>query len=498
MSSRWVYAVAGLLILSAAYGCYCQAPLIWDGAYQFDVTLAQQFPYVYKSRFHTFFLWYPTVWASHVTSNVNVLQAIYGLPFLLAPVVGLLLSWWMVKKHAPHLIMWVIFGVAAATVPGQIFVINDSYFQLHLFWPLFVSVFVPLTWPKRIVLAILAVFQMVHPVGVLLLLGGAVAGGLVAYFDREHRKRLLTRSAVMLLLCGLAGFKIYLSNHIPSWIDDYAKQEATWANAWRCWVAAVWGTPLHGLVMMWGAAVLVFIQPIVRGRNRTLAMWCGVLAVVCVVRGASVWFYWAHGPKCLWGGAIDYRRWVGPLAVPFFLLATFEVIRRSRQASDPGAGASEPAGRIRGPVGVMVAMVFAITLGMQYTTFHQHTRLLMAAVRDYPRAIVPDTDPSLWFVNHSPLAHWGAGNYVTAMQGKTPEKMFLDATQEKIIRDKFFDGPQSEAERSAMGWWYYDRQPDQPPGPMGWFDFRPALARAKAEQHLPSRREKGKVLDGIP
>jgi hypothetical protein len=135
---------------------------------------------------------------------------------------------------------------------------------------------------------------------------------------------------------------------------------------------------------------------------------------------------------------------------------------------------------------------------MQYTTFHQRTSLLMAAVRDYPRAIVPDTDPDLGFVNHSPLAHWAAGNYVAAMQGKTPGKMFLDATQEKILRDKYFDGPQSQEERSAMGWWYYAGQPDQQPGPMGWFDFRPALARAKAEQYLSTKREKGKVLDGIP
>src|SRR5580658_6991312 len=99
MSARYVYAVVAILALTAAYACWCRAPLIWDGAYQFNATLIMPRPYFYLTRFHTFFLWYPTVWASGFTSNVDLLQTIYGLPFLLAPVVALLLSWWMVGKH---------------------------------------------------------------------------------------------------------------------------------------------------------------------------------------------------------------------------------------------------------------------------------------------------------------------------------------------------------------------------------------------------------------
>ena len=38
MSSRYVYAIAAILTLSAGYGCWCRAPLIWDGAYQFSNT----------------------------------------------------------------------------------------------------------------------------------------------------------------------------------------------------------------------------------------------------------------------------------------------------------------------------------------------------------------------------------------------------------------------------------------------------------------------------
>ena len=215
MSSRYVYAIAAILMLSVVHACMCRASLIWDGAYQFCMTLAMQHPYVYKARFHTFFLWWPTVWASYFTSNPKILQAVYGLPFLMAPVAGLLLSWWIVRNHAPNLIIWVIFGVAIGTLPGQIFVINDSIFQQHLFWPVFLGLFVPLTWPKRIVLGVLAVFQFVHPLGAMLFLGAAIAAGLVAIADRPRRRSLFIGMGVMIALCVLALAKIVISKHVP-------------------------------------------------------------------------------------------------------------------------------------------------------------------------------------------------------------------------------------------------------------------------------------------
>ena len=552
MSCRYVYWAAAILLLSAAYACYCQAPLIWDGAYQFDMTLALQRPYVYLTRFHTFFLWYPTVWASRVTDNVNVLQAVYGLPFLLAPVTGLLLSWWMVRREAPGLILWVVFGILT-TVGGQIFVINDSFFQLHLFWPLFVAMFVRLTWPQKFILGILAVFQFAHPLGVLLMGGTAVAAALVAIVDRENRLRLLGRAGAMFFLCLLAAAKIVIANHLPQWTDAYAQDEATWANAVARWRAAVSGTPLRGMVWLWAAGAATFVQPLL-ARRRGWARAAGVIACLCLARSASYWLFWAHGPVCLWGGAIDYRRWVGPLAAPFFIFATAEVIlaavrhraagRDQRCAEEfvgsantaptpdagsnvaesgssaslrTGVGGSLPndeatfrsdcafsdtrasdAPSIRGPLAVLCALLFAVTLGMQYTTWHQRAMQLMQAVAGYGAVIVPNADPALAFVDHSPLAHWATGNYVSAMLGKQPAKLFLDEQTEKQIRGKYFDPTIPEADRSKMGWSYYAAQPDAPPGPGGWFDFRPALAQAGRESAMPSRREPGKILNGIP
>src|SRR4029453_10473450 len=130
-------------------------------------------PYAYETRLHSYLLWEPLVWLSHHTTNLHALQLALGLPFCLAPVVGLLASWWMVRRHAPWLIIWAIFGIAAAPLPGQIFVINDSIFQQHLFWPVFLSLFVPLTTMQVTVLQLLVLFQFSHQIGAVLLGGAA-------------------------------------------------------------------------------------------------------------------------------------------------------------------------------------------------------------------------------------------------------------------------------------------------------------------------------------
>ena len=46
--------------------------------------------------------------------------------------------------RAPHVMLWALFGTAAAMLPGQIFMINDSIFQMHLFWPVFLAALLPL------------------------------------------------------------------------------------------------------------------------------------------------------------------------------------------------------------------------------------------------------------------------------------------------------------------------------------------------------------------
>src|SRR5688500_13629829 len=106
MSSRAVAITVSLLAISAILACILELPLIWDGGSQLAVTLLEQRPFVYLTRVHTWFMWWPTVWVSRVTENQSALLLAYGLPFLLAPAVSFAASWWFVRRQAPSLVVW--------------------------------------------------------------------------------------------------------------------------------------------------------------------------------------------------------------------------------------------------------------------------------------------------------------------------------------------------------------------------------------------------------
>ena len=137
--NRAVYGTLAILAATGVFACSSGLAMTWDGAYQFAYGLMEQKPYWYGTRFHSWVLWEPFVGLSHWTHHYLTLQFAYGLPFLVAPAVALLVSWWVVRAHAPGLIVWAAFGIAVAPLPGQVFVINDSIFQSHLFWPVFLA-----------------------------------------------------------------------------------------------------------------------------------------------------------------------------------------------------------------------------------------------------------------------------------------------------------------------------------------------------------------------
>ena len=315
MAAKHVYWIAAVMTLVAGYLCWSGAPLIWDGSYQMCLTLMYDRPYSYLGRFHSALLWQPTVWVSHFTDNLRVLTFIYGLPFCMAPVVGLLASWAVVRRESPGLMLWSAMGILAGPLPGQIFIINDSILQMHLFWPVFVGMLVRLSRWQIALLAGLAVFQFSHPMGIATFFGAAMAAGIMAWADHDGRWIHLLKAGIMLALSLAAALKLGI------WPDTYAAQEAGWHEALSRWHNGVAGWPIRGMVMVWIAAGLLLAGRIT---GRSLLGWIGLASLLI---GAGIWIYWAADLH-RWAFAIDYRRWLLPLSMPFFACATLECADR--------------------------------------------------------------------------------------------------------------------------------------------------------------------------
>jgi hypothetical protein len=480
-SGRFVWAIALIVTLTAVYSAWCGTPMLYDGASQFAGTVYWQKPFVYLSRFHTYFLWQPVVWLSNVTENVNALVMTYGMPFLMAPVVGLLVSWWVVRHHAPGLILWAIFGTLAAPLPGQIFVINDTIFQQHLFWPIFLAMFVPLTWPKRVVLAVLVFFQFPHQVGAILLTGAAGAGAIVAMLerDRPRRRQALAKAGIVFALALLAWSKVYVTS-VPGnpYYDPYAAEEMQRSSLAQRWSGGVAGLPLYGQIGMWLAAALAFFSArcFERGREATASGWrragrvLAAAAFVSALAGGAVWIRWASNER-LWAWALEYRRWVVPLAMPYYLLAFLEACLYVRRRGRPDAAATSPASVAPGRVQLAFALaaVFAAVIGLQSVTWAALVRRLMNDVHNYPDAFVP-TSHVKWALG-TPASHWGPPSYVMVIQGKRPKKMLMgvDVTKEDLDI-LFLEGPSGSW--VPLAHWF--RLPATP-GPTGWYDHRPII-----------------------
>lgn len=459
--SRLAYGSALILAIAGVFTCWCDTPMIWDGAYQFCFSLIRQQPYFYLTRFHSFILWTPMVWLSHITGNLTVLKMAYGLPFTLAPAASVLISWWVVQKRAPHLIIWAIFGAAAAPLPGQIFIINDSIFQQHMFWPVFLGLLVALEWPQMIALALLSVFQFSHQIGFLLLAGGAASAALLAFRPNEHRRQYLMKASFAFTLALIALWKIL---HFP---DSYAQREFTWEAAHNAWRWGVEGYPLRGLELMWAAGGCVMLIRLLRGsRWDHYLQPLAILTLLCALAGGIIWIIWAADAH-KWTTAANYRRWVVPLSVPFYLFALLDQYFRTGPAAD-----SPPV--LGSRVGYLVAATFAAVLSIQSIVWMKLTRHLMQDVETYPAAIVPWRTIS-WTADTA-LYHWGTASYVFALEGRTPRHLVLDP-----------EAPDSQKQLKIL-----DQSPPAiplssftavkpAPGPAGWFDFRPMLQTIRRE-----------------
>jgi hypothetical protein len=466
--SRLAYGAAAILAIAGVFTCWCDTPMIWDGAYQFCFSLIQQKPYFYLTRFHSFVLWTPMVLLSHVTTNLRVLKMAYGLPFTLAPAASVLMSWWVVRRRAPHLILWAIFGAAAAPLPGQIFIINDSIFQQHMFWPVFLGLLVPLEWPGMIALLVLAVFQFSHQIGLVLLGGGAAAAALLALGDREYRTQFLIKACVAFALAIVALWKIF---HYP---DSYAQREFTWEAAHNAWRWGVEGYPLRGLELMWAAGGCVMLIRLLREtqweKHRPLL---GILAALCAVAGAVIWIIWAADAH-KWTTAANYRRWVVPLSVPFYFFAFLDQFFKAGKTADL---AHPPAVR----VGYLMAATFAVVLSIQSVVWVHLTRRLMRDVETYPAAIVPWR--TIAWTQDTALYHWGTASYVFVLEGQSPRHLVLDP--EQTDSRKQFDILNQQPPAIPLSSFTAVKPT---PGPAGWFDFTQMLKAIDREDRVQKDR----------
>ena len=451
MSNRAILIAALLIALAGLWACWCDVALLWDGAYQFCASINAGHAFAYLSRFHSWVVWQPFIWLSHVTQNVRLLKMAYGAPYCFAPLVSVVLSWWIVRRPAPHLMVWAIFGAAGAALPGQIFMINDSIFQMHLFWPVFLAIFLPLSRTQTVAMLLLSLFQLSHPIGVgLCLLCSVSALAFARWGTPERRSALLHWAAWFAILCLGGIAKLIL------WPDAYAAREA---SAQQVWMTFRWGVlwwPLFGLIALWlAASVLVWARS--RPESR-IAGRAPLIVLGLILFAGGCWIYWATD-VVLWQTALNYRRWLVPMSMPLLLAAGWELWRLEHEQPQP-----LPLRIGRDRAGMAIAAIFLVVLGIQSQTWSQLYHRLGRQVASTPGLWLQQSD--LTWIKETPMDHWGLCSQVILSQGQRPRVLLLEPGDDRLARE---NPPQL-----ALSSFTYFTPSDFP---RSWFDWS-AIVRA--------------------
>ena len=472
-AARAVWLTCALLLAAAIVACACGLPLVWDGAYQLAVSLVEQKPYFYQTRFHSALLWWPCVALSRVTGNLTALTFAFGLPFIAAPAMSLWLSWRVVRHHRPELILWAALGVAVAGLPGQAFVINDSIWQQTMFWPVFLGALVPVSRRGVAVLGVLALFQLSHQSGVLLLLAATLASlSTNAPTPKEIHAQLekFALFSVLFLLAVAKAIWVAIPAFSGALYDSYAAQRMSWDELSTTFRDGVLGPPLYGMLAMWFAAFTPFAA------TRRMRM----LGLLAVLAAGALWSWWALDPM-RWAGAINYRRWVLPAALPF-MFAAFRAARRTWDIPVALAGnvtVSKPEMQVafhftppkpsaaRYALVPLAGLVFCVVITLQSLGWSRLVARLNADIARDERLVIPHE--SVPWIARTPMDHWGMTALVALHGGQQPWKYFA------------FNADASAALRTGKIWLGDGHTISASPGPGGWFDHRPLIERLAAE-----------------
>ncbi len=404
----WPVSLA-IVAIGVATAWWYEAALSWDGAYYLFKALDLREPFVPLNRSVNAALQAPVLLAARTTSDMALLRRLFVLPYVLVPLVGLALSWWVARNRRPDLLVWPALSICLLSLPGQLFFTSEGPIATALFWPVLLAL---LLGPGRSDLPLVALLSAAvwtaHPIAVPLFL---LAAAIVALRARQasSTRALLAVLALAFVAAAVARALVPLSGY-----ENEALSVDTLLNSYR---VAVAGRPFAAVLCAVLAGALLVGLPVPGDRSApgarvaTLApALFALLAGLVLVPLVRDYGHWAH--------QLDYRFWQGALSLGAMLVATAEVVLRP-DASSRRADASS-----RSALAVACALSFALVLGFQARSWQHATQLLTDALAPLPPGCTPLG--SLEVLHGTPLDHWASVPYAVVLQGRAPQRILLD------------------------------------------------------------------------
>lgn len=389
-----------VMAAGAAIATWARAGLAWDGGYILFATLNEQQPFITHFRISSAVLLAPTLLASRLTDDLDLLAAVFTASFAVVAPLALWLCRVVTRRERPDLFVWGAIGIALVTLPGQFFIVSEAIVAIQLTWV--VVLWVGSGTPRRhlpLAVALLVFVAFLHPAAGGLL--AIVAFLLVGQAVGDARARWWRLGAAALLL-GAGALRVLA-------IEDAGYERETfnlyWVGTW--FRRAVWGLPLAALLATAGLALLVVLA----GRWRRGGATLPAVAGGAVGAAGTALLVWAFENR--WGYALDYRGWAPLVSAPFLFLAGVDALWVRRPADRPALRA----------VPVLCALVFTAVLGVQSLRWTDATAALEAAVAALPGPCEENAD--LPVLAGTPLWHWAVRAQSLLVQDRSPDRIVM-------------------------------------------------------------------------
>ncbi|TAK33775.1 MAG: hypothetical protein EPO21_11885 [Chloroflexota bacterium] len=353
-----------------------------------------------------------TILVSRLTSDHDVLQAVFSLTLVLVPVLALAASWWIVQNKARPLFVWAALGISLGTLPGQFFLVSEAVLAVQAFWPVLLGILMHM---QRSHLPIIAVFTaatfLAHPFAVPLLGAAATLALILGLRYPGERAKLWSWAVVFGVLSAIDAQRMFSSQ------TSYESGEMSLEAITTHLGISLVGLPLASLICAWVAALMVFVASRFEDPSKRLvllALWG--LELACIVLAAILWLVWASSYQ-FWQTALGYRILVLLCSAPFMMLAALEgLLWRHDQLNAAKKGWRHRARTIQ-----VVGAVFFLVLSTQTISWRGATAQLRQAISESTYTCISTT--SIPWLHSAPLNHWSVTAYSLLLQGRNPQKV---------------------------------------------------------------------------
>jgi hypothetical protein len=438
----WIFLACSALALGIAG--WIGGALSFSGSAFFFALIEHQALHQPFGRYSTAPFQLPALVASSVTNSLVVLRHLFGLGYAVAPFGALLVSWLVVRKRAPQLIVWPVIGITVVCLPGLLCLIQESPIVAEWAWPLLLLTLVALdnrwTVLVAVALAVFVFFCSANSLGVFLVV--AAAALVRAAVQPAMRSRLLIWGVAMLVAApleyGLRNSDFTAPAHKVSL--SVVSQEFRVGYFPLPFVAYV----LAGCA----CAVILYLRFSSRRTPRIVGYLPAALVAgsgVCLVIYCSTAGGWhdASGPKDI----------LLLLAVPLYAVAGFDQLFRSTKAvrsGDPGAIQSD----VRVPVVLVAGVTLLLCLGLWSASW---SSLMNDASRKLSAAATYCVPVDTIHEPNTALASGYDPQLALDLQTRTPAHVLINSAGCRVLREKGVLQIFEFKSEVAKGWFHFRR-----------------------------------------